>query len=102
MKNLFLDAIHGKLIVRITFNSFEKGEITRECIPFDFGPSRISKDKSDKYHFYDLTSPDGKHTLSIFEKQLINLEVTTKKFDPKDYVTWSPNWFVKRDWGTYS
>lgn len=102
MKNLFLDAIHKKTIVVITFKSQEKGIIKRECIPFDFGPSRRAKDKSDRYHFYDLDSPDGNHTLSILENQLISLEHTKIKFDPKDYVKWTPNWFVKRNWGSYS
>ena len=102
MKDLFLEAIQRKIIVAITFDSKEKGRIKRRCIPFDFGPSRRAKDKSDKYHFYDLDSPDGKHTLSISESQLVNLELTGSVFDPKDYVTWEPNWFVVRDWGSYS
>ena len=33
---IFLNAITEKQILRVTFNSKEKGEITRLCIPFDF------------------------------------------------------------------
>lgn len=98
----FLKAINEKIIVKIVFRSKEKGTIVRECIPFDFGPSRRSKDKSDRYHFYDLDSPDGNHTLSIMPDQLVSLELTETNFDPANYVNWTPNWFVQRDWGRYS
>ncbi len=102
MKRLFLEAIQEKRIVKITFNSKAKGIIIRKCIPFDFGPSRRSHDKSDKYHFYDLDSPDGNHNLSVAESQLMKIELTKDIFDPQEYITWEPNWFIKRDWGRYS
>ncbi|WP_071595811.1 MULTISPECIES: hypothetical protein [Sporomusaceae] len=102
MKNIFVDSILKKLEVRVTFNSHEKGEITRTCIPFDYGPSRRSKDQSDKYHFYDLDSPDGKHTLSILPNQIKSIVQSENHFDPGQYVKWTPNWFIERDWGPYS
>lgn len=39
-KEKFFKAIDEKLKVKITFDSIEKGIITRVCIPFDFGPSQ--------------------------------------------------------------
>lgn len=102
MKELFIKAIQEKLVVVITFNSKEKGYLKRKCIPFDFGPSRRTKDQSDRYHFYDLDSPDGQHNLSILPNQLINIEITEITFDPRDYIKWTPNWFLKRNWGSYS
>ena len=102
MRNIFFDAIHQKLILVVTLNSKEKGIITRRCVPFDFGPSKNAKDKSDRYHFYDLDSPEGRHNLSILPNQLIYLDITQENFDPADYVKWPPNWFVKRDWGAFS
>ncbi len=102
MKNIFLDAIHKKLILVVTLNSKEKGIITRRCIPFDFGPSRRAKDQSNRYHFYDLDSPDGRHTLSILPNQLLKLEFTGEQFNPRDYIDWEPQWFVPRDWGALS
>jgi len=104
MKNTFLEAIHEKKQITVTFNSKSKGMITRMCIPFDFGPSRRKNLQSnpDKYHMYDLDSPDGKHTLGITEDQIVSLEKSDIDFDPATYVTWSPNWFVSRDWGAYS
>jgi len=99
---IFISAIHGMKYVKIIFDSKEKGIIERTCIPFDFGPSKRYKDGADRFHFYDLDSPEGKHNLSILEEQLHNLEVLELIFEPKDYVTWTPNWIVTRDWGAYS
>lgn len=100
---IFLNAITEKKILRVTFNSKEKGEITRLCIPFDFWPSRRNlKENPDRYHFYDLDSPEGNHTLSILPEQLVLIETTGEYFEPSDYVNWTPNWFVSRDWGDYS
>ncbi len=103
MHEQFIQAIRTKKKVRITFDSQSKGVITRDCIPFDFGPSRRNlKVNPNRYHLYDLDSPDGKHTLSILPGQLLSINVLNEDFDPGDYVTWNPNWFVTRDWGVYS
>ncbi len=98
---IFIKAIHEKKRVRVKVNSEEKGIIVRECIPFDFGPSRRYKDGNNRYHFWDLDSPDGSHNLSILPNQLIEIEILDESFIPKDYITWPApyDWFVKRDWG---
>lgn len=98
----FIYAIHNKNMLNLTFDSKQKGVITRLCIPFDYGPSRRYSDGGDRYHFYDLNSPDGKHNLSIVPEQVLKIEVLDRKFEPVDYIHWKPNWFVKRDWGEYS
>lgn len=102
MNQIFIDAINQKRLVQITFDSKEKGVISRLCVPFDIGPSRRAKDTSDRYHCYDLNSPDGQHTLSILPQQLISITPTDKQFEPETYITWTPNWFLDRDWGNYS
>lgn len=102
MDNNFMKAINQMLVVKLTFDSKEKGIITRLCIPFDFGPSRRYKDGLERYHFYDLNSPEGKHNLSILPDQVKSISLTSDKFDPSKFITWSPNWFIKRDWGVYS
>lgn len=103
IKAVFIKAIHTKSPVKVKVNTYEKGLIDRHCIPFDFGPSNHFKDKSERFHFYDLNSPDGKHNLSILPEQLISIEALNETFDPATYVTWKPiNWHVKRDWGNYS
>ena len=102
MEETLILSIHKKKKVNITFNSHEKGNITRQCIPFDIGPSRRFKDGENRYHFYDLDSPNGSHNLSILPRQLINIELLSEGFNPADYVTWQTNWYIKRDWGVYS
>jgi hypothetical protein len=100
---LFLKAIKEKWIIMVKIDSSEKGLIHRKCIPYDFGPSNRYKDGQNRYHFYDLDSPDGAHNLSILPHQLIELQILDEKFDPKNFVTWKqPKWYVQRDWGEYS
>lgn len=99
---IFISAIHKKKKLKIKFNSMEKGIIERTCIPYDFAPPSRSKDKREKYHFCDIDSPDGMHTLSIYPEQLVELKILNENFNPADYVNWTPNWTVKRDWGIYS
>jgi hypothetical protein len=99
----FLQAIQEKRIVKVKFDTQGKGIIERICIPFDFGPSKRNlKTNPDRYHFYDLDSPEGSHTLSIIPEQLILIEFTDRTFDPANYITWTPNWFIVRNWGIYS
>lgn len=98
----FINAIHNKKLVSVKFNSKEKGVIIRSCIPFDYGPSRRYKDGLDRYHLYDLDSPDGKHNLSIIPEQVIDINILNENFDPAEYVHWTTSWFIKRDWGAYS
>jgi len=100
---IFLKAIHEKRIVKAKINSIEKGIIVRNCVPFDFGPSRKFYDKRQRYHFYDLDSPEGVHNLSILPEQLIEIALTDQIFDPNKFVTWQPiNWFIKRNWSNKS
>lgn len=104
-KENFLKAIDEKLKIRITFNSFEKGEITRICIPFDFGPSQKDDaiDKTEKYHVLDLDTPEEKpHNLAVAEDRMISVQVLQESFEPGEYVTWSPSWIYPRDWGDKS
>jgi hypothetical protein len=100
----FIRAINDKKIVGIVFNSKEEGQKTRKCVPFDYGPSRRNLTPNpDRYHFYDLNPDEGQpHNLSIVPEQLTSLNVTEESFDPGDYVKWTPNWFIERDWGNYS
>jgi hypothetical protein len=101
-KEIFLQAINEKKKVKIKANTDERGLIERICIPFDFGPGRIDNFKTNRYHFYDLNSPDGSHILSILPEKLVDIYMLDEEFEPGDYVKWTPKWFVKRDWGNYS
>ncbi|WP_373897812.1 hypothetical protein ACER0A_010775 [Haloimpatiens sp. FM7315] len=103
MHQKFIQAINQKKLVLLKFDSYEKGIISRTCVPFDFGPSRRYRDGQDRYHFYDLDSPSSNHNLSILPSQILDIKILDESFEPKNYVTWSPiRWFLKRDWGAYS
>lgn len=104
MQAKFVDAIHSKSKVRLTFFSKEdKSLLVRICAPMDYGPSRRAvADKSDRFHFWDYESDTKNHTLSLLPSQIESIEMLGENFDPADFVTWPPNWFVARDWGAYS
>jgi len=101
-KDVFISAIHEKRLIDVTIASIEKGTIHRTCVPYDFGPSQRYKDGLHRYHFYDLDSPESPHNLSILPSQLLAITKLDQKFDPKDFVNFSPKWFIPRDWGVYS
>ena len=100
--DIFIRAITDKVIVELWFDSVEKGNIIRRCIPFDFGTSRRYKDGKERYHFLDIDSPEGNHNLSILPNQVIKIILLEEVFEPADYVKWSPKWNLTRDWGPYS
>lgn len=101
--DVFVQAINEKRIIKLQFNSYEKWIIERRCVPFDFWPSRRNiSPNPERFHYYDLSSPDWKHNLSILPEQIIKMEVIDEFFEPENYITWTPNWFLKRDWGSYS
>jgi hypothetical protein len=102
IERIFMKSIEEKLIVKLTFNSVEKGILTRNCIPFDLGPSRRFRDKSQRYHFLVLNGPEGRHNLSVLPMQIVKIELTDLNFNPSKYIKWKPKWFLKRNWGVYS
>lgn len=103
MNKDFLDAIHAKRKIRLSFHSKEDGRtLVRTCAPMDFGPSRRAHDKSDRFHFWDYDSDTARHTLSLLPQQIVSIEVLSEEFDPADFVSWEPNWLVARDWGPYA
>lgn len=98
----FLQSIHEKRIISLTFNANEKGIIKRKCICYDYAVSKKYKDQNRRYHFHDLDSPDGQHNLSILAEQIISIELSNEIFNPGDYIKWVPNWSIERNWGPYS
>lgn len=99
---IFFEAIDEKCLIEVTFKSYEKGVITRKCIPFDYALSKIYHDGIKYYHFYDLDSSNGAHNLALKEEQLLKIVKLKEHFNPEDIVTWVPNWTYKRDWGCKS
>jgi len=106
MTEEFIRAIQSKNKVRLTFFSKEDaGILVRICAPMDYGSSRRTFEKNDRYHFWDYDSDIKRHTLSLSPEQIESIEVLSEKFNPAEFITWdiqkSP-WLVSRDWGVYS
>ena len=102
----FISAIHKKKKVRIAFFSKQDSdELVRKCAPMDYGPSRLAKDKIDRFHFWEYEYDIPTHLMSLNPDQIVKLEILDESFDPSEFITWdlkkSP-WFVSRDWGIYS
>lgn len=99
----FIRAINDKTKIRLTFSSKSDGKnLIRLCAPMDFGPSRRANNKENRFHLWDYESDEKNHTLSLLPNQIVYMEYLTEKFEPSDFVTWSTNWIVARDWGQYS
>lgn len=101
-KDVFIQAIHDKMKVRITFFSKEDGkDITRLCAPMDYGPGRKMHDQSDRYWLWDYNSDTGVHPLPLKEEQIRSMVVLEDSFDPDEFIrTFSsaPSWIIPRDW----
>lgn len=106
MEDQFIQAIHNKQKVRLSFFSKEDGRVlTRLCAPMDFGPSRRATDKSNRYHLWDYESDTKNHVLSLLPNQISSIEVTDEHFEPNEFIIWDTQkspWFLKRNWGQYS
>lgn len=103
MKDKFIQAIKSKNRIVVTFFSKEDGRnLRRECAPMDYGPSKREKNKSARFHVWDFESDKKQHPLLLKPEQVLSLEVLEKKFDPAEFVTWQPDWSIRRDWGKFS
>lgn len=96
----FISAIHDKRKIRLTFYSKQdKSVIERLTAPLDYGPSSKSKNKDNRFHFWDYQSDTQNHTLSLLPNQIIGMEFMNENFDSTDFMSWIPNWTIERNWG---
>lgn len=106
MLQVFIDAIHARRLLRVTFFSREDGHnLTRKCAPMDYGPSRNANDKTDRFQLWDFESDEEPHPLPLRPEHAVSMDVLDERFDPATFVTWDTStrpWFVARDWGQYS
>ena len=102
--DIFIAAIHSRQRVALHFYSKEDGGalLIRSCAPMDYGPSRRAKVPVNRYHFWDYDSDSTTHTLSIVAAQVDRIVAAAIAFEPDEFVTWPPRWFVARDWGKHS
>jgi len=99
----FIEAIHSKNKIKLTFFSKEdQSEIVRVCAPMDFGPFRKAKLPIDRYHLWDYESDKTVHNLALIPENIRSMDILPHKFDPVEFVSWTCNWFIVRDWGQYS
>jgi len=105
-KSKFIQAIHEKIKLRITFFSSKDGQyITRVCAPMDYAPGRNIHDRDKRYWVWDYDSDTGRHTLPLKAERIKTMVVLEDHFDPDEFVTWSTHtkpWAVSRDWGHHS
>jgi hypothetical protein len=106
LKDTFIQAIRDRKKVTVSFYSKEDQRVmVRKCAPMDYGPSRRTKEKNDRYHLWDYNSDTRIHTLSLNPEQVANIEVLDESFEPSEFVTWDTKksaWFIPRNWGQYS
>lgn len=106
VEDIFIQAIRDKKKVKIRFQSKQDSvEKERICAPMDYGPSRRTHDRSNRYHLWDYDSASGPHTLLLLPEQLISVKTLDEYFDPKEFVKWDlakSAWSISRDWGDYS
>ena len=103
IKEAFLQAIREKRRVKVSFYSQEDGRgLVRTCAPMDYGPSRRTASKNNRFHLWDCDSDTKEHVLSLNPCQVRGIEILDVYFEPAVFVTWKTNWFVARDWGAYS
>ena len=106
MKDLFVQAIHDRKKVRITFDSKQEGaQITLNCAPLDFGPSRTAHEKNDRYHFWNYDGDTKPHVMVLNPVQMVSMVLLAERSNRSDVVTWSTiksPWSARRDWGRHS
>lgn len=92
----FLRAMRNKYIVYITHRTAQGTIRSLPVAPLDYGPSRMSADKTPKLHMWDIS---GNHVLSLkLETILVCKPLPDETFEPQKIVTWEPNWHVLRNW----
>jgi hypothetical protein len=101
--NTFLSAIKSLHKVSLTFFSKEDGhDLTSTCAPMDYAPRQHFPNEPFRYHFWDYESDETPHTLSIPAEQIVSITLLEERFDPAEFMAWTPMWRYPRDWGPYS
>ncbi len=99
----FIQALEGRRKVTLTFFAKSHGATLRStCAPLDYGPSRHTQDRANRYHFWDYESDAEPHPLSLSSEQIHAIAPLDASFDPAEIVTWPPNWVYPRNWGEFS
>lgn len=82
-------AIQGAYVTNLTHDG--KTEI---ALPIDI----VVKNGQKVYNFFVKTA-DGVKPIQIPEASITGLTVRSNRFNPQQYVTWTPKWNIPREWG---
>jgi hypothetical protein len=95
----FIEAIKAKTKVCLRFYSkADSGVIDLVCAPMDYGRGAGVQDGINRYWFWDYTSNNGSHTLSLLPEQVLDLRILGELFDPAQIEVPSAQWSIPRDW----
>ena len=101
--DVFIDGIHTQQKLRIRFFSEDDGSyIERVCAPMDYALGKKIRDGIPRYWVWDFESDKFDHTLPIRAERIDYIVNVGEYFDPGTFVSWSPTWTIKRDWGHLS
>lgn len=99
----FIQALVARHRLNVVFYSKRDAvELSAICAPLDYGPSRHARDKTPRYHFWDYTTDEEAHQLSLPSEQILEIAPTDEPFDPGEFIYWEADWLYPRDWGAYS
>jgi hypothetical protein len=99
MLDTFIAAIHARQKLRVTFFSQKDRQvIVRTCAPVDYSPSTHARDQRNRFHFWDYEGHPRAHPLPLRAEYIRSIEPLPETFDPAEFVTWTPDWKVPRDW----
>lgn len=102
MHNEFIKAIHSKKLINLSYRKKDGTFTSRKCAPLDFGPHKRYPNKGDLYHIWDFEGSNGPHVSSLEADQINSLEVLSEEFEPDEFVNWSVDWSIPRNWGAFS
>ena len=88
LDNKMIKAIQGAYVCKLTVN----GD-TETALPIDI----VEKNGRKVFNFFVKRGNDVKAT-QVAADTIDNLQVTDRRFNPAQYVTWEPHWNVPRDW----
>lgn len=103
--DVFVQGIHNKTKIVVTFLKANGERTRRTCAPLDFGFSRRTKDGLERYHLWDFDSDSKNHVISLSPDRIERIETLEAVFDPAEFITWDTRkspWFIPRNWGINS
>lgn len=91
----FLEAIHARKLLRISFYSApDSGVVDRECAPLAYAPAPDGKDPANRYWVWDSSGTAGANPLGLLPGQIVSVQVLGKDFDAAKLAIETPLWMT--------